>query len=217
MTGSLPRKANRSVFPVGLGFFVLAGFWWPHDLQAEWYVAGQIGPAFADQISDIGGTGPLTTLRAPDFDLKNSLTYGAKLGYFPAHGWFGLEADVFNTTPHIKNLGGIPGVPLRVTTMAVNFIMRYPGLSVQPYVGIGAGLILARLGGSATTQSDTDVTSGFNALAGMRFFVTPYVALFGEYKYTTATLRFDQAFGSVGGFIGDYAVQHLVVGLSYHF
>jgi opacity protein-like surface antigen len=189
--------------------------------EAEWYVAGQIGPAFADRLSDIEGTGPLARLQAPDFDLKNSLTYGAKLGYFPGHGWFGMEGEVFNTTPHIKNLEELPGAHLRVTTVAFNLIARYPGPTVQPYAGIGVGLAIARLGESpgANIRGDTDVTSALNLLAGLRFFVTPYVALFTEYKYTDARFQFDNAFGfgTVGGFVGDYAVQHLVVGLSYHF
>jgi opacity protein-like surface antigen len=128
-----------------------------------------------------------------------------------------MEVDAFNTTPHIKNLGDIPGIHMRVTTVALNFIARYPGLSVQPYAGVGAGLLIARIDNSATTQSSSDVTGGLNVIAGVRFFLTPYVAAFTEYKYTNATLHFNNAFGSVGGFSGDYTAQHLVVGLSYHF
>lgn len=185
--------------------------------SAEWYAAGQIGAAFADQLYDIGGTGSLATLRAPDFDLKNSITYGAKLGYFPGHGWFGIEAEAFNTTPHIKSLGDIPGIHLNVTTAAINLIARYPGLTFQPYAGIGTALVFARLGDSPTTQANSDMATGFNLLAGIRFFITPYVALFTEYKYTRATLEFDRAFGAVGGLIGEYRAQHAVIGASYHF
>jgi opacity protein-like surface antigen len=66
------------------------------------------------------------------------------------------------------------------------------------------------------------VTTGLNLIAGTRFFITPYMALFTEYKYTRATLEFDKAFvdktfGPVGGFIGDYRAQHVVFGVSYHF
>ncbi|MBD0306294.1 MAG: outer membrane beta-barrel protein [Nitrospiraceae bacterium] len=209
------------------GIAVLTALLWvgflSKESRAEWYVAGQIGPTFADRLSDIGGTGSLSSVppRFQNFDLKNSLTYGAKLGYFPGHGWFGLELDAFNTTPHIKQLDGIPGVHLRVTTVALNFIVRYPGLSIQPYAGIGAGAAIAQLGESpgARIQGGTDVASAFNLIAGVRFFVTPYVALYSEYKYTSATLQFDNAFGfgAVGGFIGDYRAQHLVAGVSYHF
>ena len=59
-------------------FSVLGG-----HAQAEYYVAGQIGVNFADRLKNIEGTGSLLNQRAPDFDLKNSVSYGGKLGYFP--------------------------------------------------------------------------------------------------------------------------------------
>jgi opacity protein-like surface antigen len=188
---------------------------WPQTAAAEWYVAGQVGPTFADKLADIEGTRFL--LNAPDFDLKNSIAYGAKLGYFGQHGWFGLEGEVFNTTPHIKSLGPDPGIHLRVTTLALNFIARYPCLRVQPYAGIGFGLLFSRLDRAPGTQSDSDVSSGMNLLTGIRFFVSPYVSMFTEYKYQQATFVFDNAFGANGGFLGDYRAQHLMVGMAYHF
>jgi opacity protein-like surface antigen len=181
-------------------------------------VAGNVGVNFADRLTGISGTGDLTGVepRSPDFDLKNSISYGAKLGYFPEHSWFGIEGEVLQTTPHIKNLDNDPGIHLRVTTVGVNFLARYPGRTFQPYVGVGVGTAIAHLSDTATVQSDTDVTSGWNVLAGLRGFVTPYVAIFTEYKYTGATLRFNQAF-STGGFEGVYRAQHVLVGISYHF
>jgi len=197
----------------------LAAFWagGAHQAHAEWYVAGQFGVNFADRLSDVSGTNQLAGMRAPDFDLKNAYTYGAKIGYFPGHGWFGLELDAFHSTPHIKNLEEIPGIHMQVTQVGLNLIARYPGVTFQPYAGIGTGLVIARISNSPTTRSDSDVTSGLTLLAGIRAFVTPYVAVFTEYKYTGTTLQFDQAFGAVGGFSGDYRAQHVVVGMSYHF
>lgn len=187
---------------------------------AEWYVAGQFGPNFADRLTDVKGTNGFAGSQAPDFDLKNSFSYGGKIGYFPGNGWFGVELDVFHTTPHIKNLDDVPGIHMRVTSAGINFIARYPGATFQPYAGIGAAAIIAHISDSPTTRSDSDVTGGFNALAGIRAFVTPYVAVFTEYKLTQATLSFDQAFngfGTAGGFMGDYRAQQLMVGVSYHF
>lgn len=201
-----------------LAAWLLTGtFGVPSSVSAEWYVAGAVGPNFADRLTGISGTNGLAGLQAPDFDLKNSVSYGAKLGYFPEHGWIGIEGEVLQTTPHIKNLGDIPGIHLRLTSVGMNLIARYPGRTFQPYAGVGAGLVIAHLGNSATTQSNTDVAGGWNALVGLRAFVTPYVAVFTEYKYTEAALRFDQAFGTVGGFEGTYHAQQLLVGLSYHF
>ena len=186
--------------------------------QAEWYVAGDVGVNFADRLTGISGTGDLTGVapRSPNFDLKNSVSYGAKLGYFREHSWLGIEGEILQTTPHIKSLDEDPGIHLRVTTVGVNLLARYPGRTFQPYVGVGVGTVIAHLSNTATVQSDTDITGGWNVLAGLRAFVTPYVAVFTEYKHTGATLRFDQAFGT-GGFEGVYRAQHVLVGLSYHF
>ena len=208
--------------PITAGLFVawlsIATFGIPSPASAEWYVAGDVGVNFADRLTGISGTGDLTGVepRSPDFDLKNSVSYGAKLGYFAEHSWLGIEGEVLQTTPHIKNLDDDPGIHLRVTTVGVNFLARYPGRTFQPYLGVGVSTAIAHLSNSATVQSDTDVASGWNVLAGLRGFVTPYVAVFTEYKYTGATLRFDQAFGT-GGFEGVYRAQHVLVGLSYHF
>jgi len=202
------------LFVVGLSV-VTVGM--PSSAPAEWYVAGDVGANFADRLTGISGTNGLAELQAPDFDLQNSVSFGGKLGYFPGHGWVGIEGEVLHTTPHIKNLGNIPGIHLRVTTVGVNVLARYPGRTFQPYAGTGAGVVIARLSDSTTTQSNTDVASGWNVLAGLRTFVTPHVAIFTEYKYTQATLRFDQAFGMVGGFEGTYRAQHVLGGLSYHF
>jgi opacity protein-like surface antigen len=186
---------------------------------AEWYVAGQAGVNFADQLSDIRGTGVQEGGRGPDFDLKNAVLYGAKLGVFPGNGWFGIELDAFHSSPNVKNLDNVPGFSMRVTNVGVNLIARYPGVTFQPYVGIGTGALIARIGDSATTQGDTDVSSMLNLITGIRAFVTPYVAVFTEYKYTQSTLDFSNGFAPQfgGGFTGDYNAQHLVFGVSYHF
>lgn len=208
--------------PIAAGFVVawlsISTFGMPNPASAEWYVAGDVGANFADRLTGISGTGDLTGVepRSPSFDLKNSVSYGAKLGYFREHSWFGIEGEVLQTTPHIKNLDDVPGIHLRVTTIGVNILARYPGRTFQPYVGVGVGTAIAHLSDSTTTQSNTDVASGWNVLVGLRAFVTPQVAVFTEYKHTGATLRFDQAFGT-GGFEGVYRAQHVLAGISYHF
>ncbi len=185
--------------------------------QAEWYVAGQAGYSFADALRNVRGTGGLSGLEAPNFDLKNSLAYGGKIGVYPFHRSLGFELDVFHSTPHVKNLDDIPGIHLAVTNIGANILLRYPGVTFQPYLGAGPALLIARLSNSATTQQDTQVSIGYNFLTGIRAFVTPNVALFTEYKYTDARFGFSGAFGSVGGFDSTYNAQQLFFGLSYHF
>lgn len=200
----------------------------PSPASAEMYIAGYGGVNFADRINTIGGTGPLAGAEGPfvDFDLQNSITYGGKVGYFPGHSWFGIEGEVFHTSPHVKNLGDdprtpifddVPGIHFRVTTVGANFIARYPGRTFQPYIGAGVGAAIAHIGNTPTVRSDTDVAAAWNVLVGLRAFIMPKLAIFGEYKYTGASFRFDDAFGADGGFAGNYRAQHLLGGLSYHF
>lgn len=203
----------------------LATPWPAHRASAEMYVAGTAGVNFAGRINSIAGTGGQAGVQGPlaDFGLQNSITYGGKIGYFPGHSWFGIEGEVVHTTPHIKGLphtadaDATPGVHFRVTTVGANFIARHLGRTFQPYVGAGIGAGIAHIGNTAIVQSGTDVALAWNILVGLRAFVTPQVAVFGEYKYTGATFHFDQAFGSDGGFSGNYRAQYVLAGLSYHF
>lgn len=215
MPGSREAIVTRITITMSLCCLLTAHLAQP--ASAEWYVAGQLGINFADQLSDISGTGNLSGFRAPDFDLKNAVVYGAKVGLFPGNGWFGVELDVFNSNPNIKNLDDVPGISMRVTNVGINLVARYPGVTFQPYVGIGTGALIARIGDSATTKGDTDVSSVLNLLTGIRAFVTPYVAVFTEYKYSQSTFEFSGAFPPDGGFNGNYDAQHLVFGVSYHF
>jgi opacity protein-like surface antigen len=185
--------------------------------QAEWYVAGQAGHSFADSLRNVTTTGPFSGIELQDFDMKNSLAYGGKVGVYPYHGSLGFELDVNHSTPHVKNIDSTPGIHLGVTNVGVNVLFRYPGTTFQPYLGLGPGILIARLGRSVETESDTQVSVGFNFLTGVRAFVTPNVALFTEYKFTDAKFDFSGAFGSFGGFNSTYRAHQLYVGVSYHF
>jgi opacity protein-like surface antigen len=185
--------------------------------QAEWYVAGQAGYSFADSLRNVTTTGPFSGIELQDFDMKNSLAYGGKVGVYPFHGSLGFELDVFHSTPHVKNLDNSPGIHLGVTNVGANFLLRYPGVTFQPYLGVGPAILIARLSPSVETKQDTQVSVGFNFLTGIRGFVTPHVALFTEYKFTDAKFGFDDAFGSFGGFDSTYRAHQVFVGVSYHF
>ncbi len=208
-----------------LGFIAAAALWLslPAIAQAEWYVAGQGGVNFADRLKDVQGTGTLSGLQSrSDFDLTNAIVYGGKLGYFPGNGAVGIELDAFHSSPHrkafINSVGEyVSGVHLGVTNVGLNILFRYPGQTFQPYAGIGGAALIARLGGSPTVRGDNDVGFGVNLIAGIRAFVTPYMAVFTEYKYTQGNLIFDRAFPPDAGFSADYRAQHLVFGVSYHF
>lgn len=185
--------------------------------QAEWYVAGQAGYNFADSLRNVTTTGPFSGIELQDFDLNNSVAYGGKIGAYPFHGSLGFELDVNHSTPHVKSLGDSPGIHLAVTNVGANIVLRHPGVTFQPYLGAGPGIMIARLSRSVETQQDTQVSIGFNFLTGIRAFVAPKVALFTEYKYTHSKFGFHDAFGSFGGFDSTYKAHQLFLGVSYHF
>jgi len=169
--------------------------------------------------------------------------------------WAGLEVEAFTTQPDIKQqtvpyTNGIlsnrqiivtPAQPqstvvnstvpigestLRVTTVALNAVVRYPGKVFQPYAGVGVGLFYFQgtssfQGNLTFTPGDpplkfdgNDLQPGLNTFAGMKYFFSDKVALFGEYKYNRATInRLDDVFGLKG----NYSIMHVLGGVAYHF
>jgi hypothetical protein len=51
---------------------------------------------------------------------------------------------------------------------------------------------------------------GLNALAGVRYYITRGVAVFGEYKCNRVNLDFDNLGGTGAGLSGTYSVSHVV-------
>ena len=210
---------------------------------SETYLAGFGGYTFGGKINNIEGTGFLSGLNLDDRDLADSGVYGGKLGHFFGNrmDWLGVEMEAFNTTPHVEQDGLVPGAHLRVTTLAFNLIgrlkfgcetkterretrtererryeTRYERefCRLQPYGGVGLGVFFANLSTNGNSVSDNAVP-GLNALAGVRYYFTERIALFGEYKYNWAALELTN--GPIGGFKGDYQANHVVGGLSFHF
>lgn len=211
------------------------------ERPGEWYAAAFGGVTIGHEFSDVERSGAGAGLSTNDIDLKNSGVYGGKVGYFlpDRWNWLGFEVEGFNTTPHLKQEGGIPGSHLRVTTAAFNVVARAQmacdpdrddrsvgdrsrGTSsdwddrrlcrFQPYIGAGPGVFFARTS-NGTSSSDNGVV-GLNALVGARYFFTKKVAMFAEYKYNRASFDFDAAAG--GRIEGDYSASHVVGGLSLH-
>lgn len=209
---------------------------------SELYLAGFGGYTFGHGINNVEGTGLASGNNFGNIGLKNSGVYGAKLGYFFADrlNWLGVEIEGFNTTPHIEESSFSTSSHLRVTTLAFNAIARAkmmcdsddgrrhdsPRTSdrdarrdfcrLQPYVGAGLGLFFARASSAGSSVSD-NAAPGLNALAGVRYYITRGVAVFGEYKYNRVNLDFDNLGGTGAGLSGTYSVSHVVGGLSFHF
>jgi len=168
----------------------------------ETYVAGQIGVTFP--LNGLSN-GDVTTSSAPasggtfnipsgttisDQSLENAFLFGGKIGhYFRRARWFGIEAEVFYGTPHIKQqditlrsgapvtftpsgggpstslgneltLVGVPGVNFQVLTIApLNLMFRYPGRRLQPYIGVGPAIFLASIKDPSISQGEDSQSS----------------------------------------------------------
>jgi len=242
----------------------------PHA-YAESYVGGQLGATFPlDGLSN----GDLTSTSAPfqsgpisgtvnfpngstisDQSLKTSFMFGGKIGhYFSRARWFGLEAEIFYSTPHIKQQditlrsdtpftftpsGGGPSTPLgnqlppvgapglnftgvnfHVLTIApLNLMFRYPRYRLQPYIGVGPGIFIARLKDPSVTQGEDSQSStklGLNTLIGVKYYLTRHVSAFAEGKYNYVRFNFEEN-PNFFGFDATYSPISVSFGIAYHF
>ncbi len=210
------------IFPV---VFIASLFLFLPSVNAEWYIAGQAGYVKPNDLKDVEGVGSANGISLSDLDMKNALGYGAKVGYFfpDSLEWLGVEFETFTANPHVKQqsvtagfggssspLGTLAGSHFRVIVPALNVIVRYPGYYIEPYAGAGLGVFFAKI--SDSTGKDTDVSPGFNGIAGLRFYVNEEVAIFSEYKYNYAHFKFKDAL-----FEADYSSHGIYGGVSFHF
>lgn len=164
-------------------------------------------------------------------DVQGGLGGGLKVGMFPAFAgrMLGLEAEV-------SGLDGKVDAPARTTggvTRAANFrlqsinamanlLLRYPGETIQPYIGIGAGLS----GGFARDlnlqhstigvirENAADGAFAYQFLGGVRANVSERVFLFTEYKYFVANYQWESelADGSHGPSFTMHYHTHIISG-----
>ncbi|GMV50531.1 porin family protein [Nitrospirales bacterium NOB] len=186
--------------------------------HAENYVAFAIGPNLAT----------LDTTDVGKLDLSNNLAYGAKFGhYFDDRGfnWFGLEVDMYRSSPDIKaqslprqdtNLrlsGPIPGSSFTVHSLAFNALVRVTGYQykVEPYAGLGIGLNMGNVS-DGNFRPEASFAPSFNVLAGIKYYVTPKIAPFIEYKYNFAHFSFSRT-----EVTADYRANLFMFGVAFHF
>ncbi len=216
---------------------IVMGAWRPTTVLAESYVGGKFGVTFPQSLS-----GGVTTqngiggLDISDQALKSSINVGAKLGhYFSRAKWLGIETGVSYTTPHIKE-GTVtfsgPGGSLTSPTLSgvhqrliiwnvASLMLRYPGNRLQPYIGVGPALFFGSLKGPTAPPGQSATSVGFEAQAGVRYFLTRRWALFGEGTYDRAKLSYSSNDNDPNadpfGFRATYSAFTLNLGVSYHF
>ncbi|HEY7533449.1 MAG TPA: hypothetical protein VH681_11815, partial [Nitrospiraceae bacterium] len=161
--------------------------------KTEFYGALSIlGTMPINENLDVGGTTINNT------NVKGSVGAGIKAGIFPnfAGGILGVEGEVFGH-------GGSVSAPqaqgdLTVINFMVNVLARYPGEFIQPYIGAGFGVSAGELhdaniqvGGSQLTGKSNDAAFAYQFLGGARAYVTKRIFLFGEYKYFSASYKWE--------------------------
>lgn len=238
---------------------------YPLTTQAETYVAGEFGATLPSitkgltnqELTSSSVSGPGGTINFPsgtevsDQSLKSSFLFGGKVGhFFSRYKWFGVEAEIFNTTPHIKQqpvtltsptpptftpagggapvtlptnqfstIGSFQGAHFRVLTLApLNFVFRYPGHRLQPYVAVGPGVFFGKISTAVTAgpDSQSSTTLGLNTQVGLRYHLTRHVSMFGEWKYNYARFNFKEN-ENFFGVKSTYSMNHVAFGLAYHF
>lgn len=185
--------------------------------SADTYVAVGGGLNFAELDSTDAGT----------IRLKQNGFFGAKIGHFfddRQYNWFGFEVDLYRAAPSVKaqtvnrseNIsvsGPIPGADFLVHSLAFNALIRLTGYQykVEPYTGLGIGLNVGNLS-DGNFRPEASFAPSFNILAGTRYYVTPKVAPFIEYKYNFAQFTFSRS-----SLTADYRAHLFMFGISFHF
>ena len=179
-TMSLASFASAAEFgDIELGFYTLGS--WPRD----------------EPIFNQGTTVPAS--------VKSSFGGGVKVGLFPhfTNRMIGLEIDSnghggaisFQNTASGRN-GGTARSDLLVLNTTVNLIFRYPGETILPYVGIGAGwthgiLLNPDIAGRSDQDFESAGAFGHQFLAGTEVMLSQRVFLFGEYRYFSANYHWE--------------------------
>ncbi len=217
----------RGAFGVGvITVWVLSLILPVRPAASEVYIAGFVGANLPNDLSDTKSSLGGTTLSGNDLSLQTSVVYGAKVGYFfNSMKWLGVETELFNATPHLKqqdwtvggvDLGTLPGASNRVLTWApLNIVLRYQAGLFEPYVAAGPGVFFSRLSAEGLSNSNTVV--GLNTQVGLRLRLGQTIALFGEWKYNRATFDHENLAGTGLNFEADYSANSLVLGLGIHF
>jgi opacity protein-like surface antigen len=164
-------------------------------------------------------------------DVQGGLGGGLKVGMFPAFAGhlLGLEGEISGLDGKVdapsRTTGGVTrsaSFRLQSINAMANLLLRYPGETIQPYIGIGAGLS----GGFARDlnlqhstigvirENAADGAFAYQFIGGVRANVSERVFLFSEYKYFVANYQWESEFpnGSHGPSFTMNSRMHIISG-----
>ena len=145
--------------------------------------------------------------RISNTDVRGTIGAGIKFDIYP---WFtkkivGAEIEAFGLGGNVRaprttsgtGTTQAQGSLIAITTM-YNLMLRYPGETVQPYIGVGAGSSIGivynaniQSGNVGLSGISGDLAFAYQFLGGVRAFVTKKLFLFGEYKYFVTKYSWD--------------------------
>ena len=192
------------------------------------YLSGHVMGLFPqDKDLSVGGN------RISNTDVRGTIGAGIKFDIYP---WFtknivGAEIEVFGLggsvrAPRTTSGSGTTqaqGSLIAITTM-YNLMLRYPGETIQPYIGAGVGSSTGILY-NANIQSENvglsrtsgDLAFAYQFLGGVRGFVTKQLFLFGEYKYFVTKYSWDSGGASNQRVKLDFQSQIVSGGIGWSF
>jgi len=203
----------------------------------EFFIGGFFGGSF------VPGTDWTYKFAGRDSTARNmsidpGVTGGIKLGYFlDSCPYFGVEAEgsignqpqpsqTVSLSPPVGGVvttGRVTNQNLLVWTMALHLVGRYgflpdqevPFGRLQPYVGIGPGLVVLY------AEADSAKNFGLEVEAGLRYMFTKHLGGFLEYKFSKqweVELESQQMANMPARTATfDFARHQVVAGLAYHF
>ncbi len=156
--------------------------------------------------------------------IRDGFGAGLKVGLFPAalRRMVGLEIDSNAhggtlSFPNVANgqNNGAGRSNLLILNTTFNLILRYPGETVRPYVGIGIGwshgtLLNPNIAGRDDKDFDQARALGLQFLGGAQVLLSPKIFLFGEYRYFSANYHWE-------GLAIDFRTHYGLVGAGLRF
>jgi opacity protein-like surface antigen len=174
----------------------------PSEKKIDLLLSGHVLGMFPrDEDLSVGGNRIFNT------DVRGTIGAGIKFDIYP---WFtkkivGAEIEAFGLggsvrAPRTTSGAGTTqaqGSLIAITTM-YNLMLRYPGETIQPYIGAGVGSSTGILynaniqsGNVGLSGTSGDLAFAYQFLGGVRAFVTKKLFLFGEYKYFVTKYSWD--------------------------
>jgi opacity protein-like surface antigen len=157
-----------------------------------------------------------------DTKVSNGAGAGMKVVVFP-HYWgnmIGIGLESFGHGSEIAfsssmSAGATASTNLWVFNSMANLILRYPGNTLVPYIGVGGGISDGMLTDpNIPSRSDRDFegswTFGYQFLGGVEGNLTEKVFLFSEYKYFSANYHWKQL-------ALDFRSQYVLLGIGLRF